>query len=105
MQVALMDGFVMGCSISDEVQLLQAECDVSLPSAEVPMSVWKRSVRRWYPQRSQVAGFDKVSPEAQLELGYDATMNFRPFPVTRRPISSLLNILAPLVVDGGDVEP
>lgn len=48
--VALMDGFMMGCAVPNEVKLLHPERDVALPGAKVGMSVSERGVRRRHPK-------------------------------------------------------
>jgi hypothetical protein len=49
LEITLMDGFMVGSAVPDEVELLHPECDVALPGAEVEMSVGESGVRRRHP--------------------------------------------------------
>lgn len=48
-QITLMDGFMVGCAVPDEVELLHPECDVALPGTEIGVSVSESGVRRRHP--------------------------------------------------------
>lgn len=98
-EVPLVDRFVVRGTVPDEVQLLHTGTDLSLPCQDILRSVREGTMQSRCPERGEVPGLDQVAPEAERQLGDDATMDFRPSSVPRCACSGFDQVEMSLLIE------